>query len=281
MEIVNNMKRIFDHANYQLPLGSRWNKMLFWDVTLGCSPCSIGCMRCSSARTVYLNGDEHGIVDDSSGTPLFNEKVIIDGSALNMNFADNEQVFVCGRSDLFHESISNTFIQKVIGHAAIRPDCTFFVLTKRPIRIGQFKWPSHFWVGASIENQQMADSRLSHLTNVKAIRFASIKPCLGPIDLSPYKDCIDAVIVGGEYGPGARPMHKHWVYNIMNWCHANRKPFSFHNWGLWIPGRRSGNCINRRIGIDGMPSSVGQFVHTHLDGEDGTTIDGDTWDEYP
>lgn len=113
-------------------------------------------------------------------------------------------------------------------------------------------WPlPNVWLGVSVENQEAADERIPHLLNTPAaVRFLSVEPLLGPVSLRPYfhgmgalvnvrppivTPKIDWVIVGGESGPGARPMHPEWARSLRDQCEAANVPFLFKQWGEWKP----------------------------------------------
>jgi protein gp37 len=135
---------------------------------------------------------------------------------------------------------------------------TFQVLTKRHQRLKalsqQLKWPPNVWMGVSVENQHWADERIPALIEVPAaVRFLSIEPLLKPVNVSPFLDELEWVIVGGESGPKARPIQPEWVEQIRDDCSAAGVPFFFKQLG----GRTSksgGNKLNGRTWVD-MPSS--------------------------
>jgi protein gp37 len=111
----------------------------------------------------------------------------------------------------------------------------------------KFRWPlPNVWLGVSVENQAAADDRIPHLLTVPAaVRFLSCEPLLGPVDFrkvpgfnlagSAGLDIVRNfwVIVGGESGPGARPMHPDWARAIRDLCQNARVPFFFKQWGEW------------------------------------------------
>lgn len=157
------------------------------------------------------------------------------------------------------------------------------LLTKRPENIrlmvpdGWMKvWPTHIWVGTSVENQEQADKRIPELLKVPAkIKFLSCEPLLGPVDLgfpfvsdNPYmiEDHVDWVIVGGESGHGARPMQPIWAQSLRDQCNAAGVAFHFKQWGEYIA----------------KPSPRGEIqlykVGKH---EAGRLLDGRTWDQFP
>lgn len=127
-----------------------------------------------------------------------------------------------------------------------------------PANIYPAGWPANVWLGASIVNQEEADRDIPKLLSVPArVRFLSMEPLLGPVDLTgeylssklgayPFPklprehrtkmvDLLDWVIVGGESGPGARPMHPDWVRDLRDQCAAAGVPFLFKQWGEWVP----------------------------------------------
>lgn len=144
------------------------------------------------------------------------------------------KVFVNSMSDLFHPNISLAFIQRVFQ---VMRDCsrhTFQVLTKRAELLEYYDanlaWTPNIWMGVSVEDQKVI-SRIDHLRRSQShIKFLSLEPLLGPLpnlDLSG----IDWVIVGGESGPGARPMRESWVLDIQQQCAKAGVAFFFKQWG--------------------------------------------------
>ena len=147
-------------------------------------------------------------------------------------------VFVNSMSDLFHEQVPLSFIQNVFSVIEDTPQHTYQLLTKRSRRLRQIweqlPWPSNLWMGVSVESDRYL-FRSNDLRRVPAaIRFLSIEPLLGPL---PNLDLtgIDWVIVGGESGPGARPIQLEWVTNIRDACNAAEIAFFFKQWGGRTP----------------------------------------------
>lgn len=178
--------------------------------------------------------------------------------------------FVNSMGDLFHEDVSDEWILDALTVMAIAGHHTFQVLTKRADRMREFmsrsdllediytnwyswdggarevwSWPLHnVWLGVSIEDQARGRSRAWELANTPAaVRFWSCEPLLEDLgDLTPLclldtaedgKPAVHWVIVGGESGPGARPMHPDWARSIRDQCAAARVPFFFKQWGEW------------------------------------------------
>jgi protein gp37 len=194
------------------------------------------------------------------------------------------------------------------------PNLDWLLLTKRPENIMQMlprAWvsdgkpgefgptelvgsiPHNVRIGTSVENQKTADERIPHLFKVPAsVRFLSVEPLLGPVDFRKVPGfnriglSLSAwwVIVGGESGPNARPMHPDWVRSIRDQCQAAGVPYFFKQWGEWAPGKNfsetsgipSGESCDFGEGLDDNASvwRVGKKVA-------GRTLDGRTWDEMP
>jgi protein gp37 len=143
-------------------------------------------------------------------------------------------VFVNSMSDLFHEEIPESFILatfRVMNENRIH---TFQVLTKRAERLAELSdkitWTKNIWMGVTIESSDYLN-RIDCLNYTEAfVKFLSLEPLLGPIvNLNLSKT--DWVIVGGESGPGARPIHEEWVLEIRKQCQNASVPFFFKQWG--------------------------------------------------
>jgi len=274
--------------------GRRWIKMIFWEPVIGCTPCSPACIRCGSARGL---GDSltviHNITQNNPAFPeniserTFNGVIKLQPDELKKCFSVCSQVFVCGRSDLFHEAISVEYLKRILGVIEEHPDSTFFALTKRPRvlvdRQDQVVFPDNLWLGISAENQALVDSRLVFLKDIHCkYRNVSLKPLLGPVDLSEYISYLDFVIVGGETGIHARPMHPDWVRKVRDQCIAADISFQFHQWGSW--GLSTG--IDAKIWVNTLGSisltnNGGQPMKLVGRKEAGWMIDGAQWDQYP
>jgi protein gp37 len=143
-------------------------------------------------------------------------------------------VFVNSMSDLFQDKVPVTFIQDVFTTMRSAHWHQFQVLTKRSQRLlelnPQLEWAENIWMGVSVENEKY-QFRIDDLRQTgAAVKFLSLEPLLGPL---PHLNLsgIDWVIVGGESGPGARPIHKEWVTSIRDQCSAAGVSFFFKQWG--------------------------------------------------
>ena len=147
-------------------------------------------------------------------------------------------IFVNSMSDLFHKNVPDTYVDRVFDAMEAADHHVYQVLTKRSSRLATYvnrryattPAPKHIWLGVSVEDQ-MRSKRIAHLRRSNAtIRFLSVEPLLGrigPVDLFG----IDWVIVGGESGPGARPMDVTWAREIRDQCADQRVSFFFKQWG--------------------------------------------------
>ena len=201
-----------------------------WNPLTGCTKISHGCKFCYAERMSmrlkamgqrnYSNGFELTLHEHMLGLPL--------------KWKSPQLIFVNSMSDLFQDGVPIEFISRVFETMRAANWHLFQVLTKRSERLLELspllQWPDNVWMGVSVESQKYS-FRIDHLRRTAAkVKFLSLEPLLGP--LSKLKlDGIDWVIVGGESGPGARPMDKSWVVDIRDQCHRAGVPFFFKQWG--------------------------------------------------
>ena len=216
-----------------------------WNPVTGCTKVSPGCRHCYAERLSYRlqamgkahykNGFRLALHEDALATPF--------------TWRSSRLVFVNSMSDLFHEGVPLSFIQRVFQVMMDCPHHTFQVLTKRPeiaaAHGSQLPWPKNVWLGTSIENAK-AIVRVRHLRAIPAaIRFLSVEPLLEPIPRLPLTG-IHWVIVGGESGPGCRPMEPQWVRAIRDRCVARGVPFFFKQWG-GVNKKKAGRELDGRV----------------------------------
>lgn len=168
----------------------------------------------------------------------------------------SRRVFVNSMSDLFHKDVPTEFIQQVFSAIAEAPNHIFQILTKRSGRLAQLSsrldWPANLWMGVSVENEKTL-KRVDDLRRVPAaVRFLSCEPLLGPLPSLTLTD-VGWVIVGGESGPGARPMKEEWVQEILGKCRASDVPFFFKQWG-GVRKKTTGRELNDQT-YDEFPDS--------------------------
>lgn len=247
-----------------------WTDMT-WNPVTGCTPISEGCQNCYAKRMAKRLAGRCGYPADD---PF---KVTLHPERLNepLKWKTPRRVFVCSMSDLFHEDVPFEYIHVIWDIIKACPQHTFLILTKRPQRMAEvvnriyglerLGWSKgfwdHVWLGVTAENQQHANERIPILLQIPAaVRFVSVEPMLGPVDLSKWKpfdgECycqddpkgckprlskncpetaIDWVICGGETGPGARPMHPDWVRSLKDQCQDAGVPFFLKS--LYIDGK--------------------------------------------
>ena len=225
-----------------------------WSPMTGCTPISEGCEHCYAERMARrFNHVEHHdgyeVVNDAYFAPTFHPNRL----DIPLHWRKPRRVFVCSMSDLFHEAFTDEQRLRVFARMDAAGWHTFMVLTKRPGRMHRFmldhadRWTTksgvmlpNVWLGVTAENQQRADERIPILLDTPAaVRFVSVEPMLGPIsgwaslaapDMWAWRS-LDWVILGGETGPGARPMQPEWALDVYRQCRAARVPFFFKQAG--------------------------------------------------
>jgi protein gp37 len=209
-----------------------------WNPVRGCTKISAGCKHCYAERFAerfrgvaghpYEQGFDLRLVPERLGDPL--------------RWHEPRTIFVNSMSDLFHSGVPDDYICTIFDVMKIARWHTFQVLTKRAerlrdllsTRLREAAEYDHIWWGISVENRRDGLPRIEHLRRSPApVKFLSIEPLLeslGVIDLAG----LSWVIVGGESGPGARPMLEEWVLSVREQCRAVGVPFFFKQWGgVW------------------------------------------------
>jgi len=177
---------------------------------------------------------------------------------LPLRWKQPRMIFVNSMSDLFHREVPTDFIRDVFSVMRKASHHRFQVLTKRSRRMAELgaklEWPENVWAGVTVENEACR-FRMEHLKQVPAkVKFVSLEPLLTSLpDLD--LDGIDWVIVGGESGPGARPMRMEWVTDIRDQCLAAGVPFFFKQWG-GVAKKRAGRKLEGRT-WDEIPALAG------------------------
>src|SRR6266481_3193279 len=226
-----------------------------WNPVRGCTKISPGCAHCYAEtfaerfRGVQGHPYEQG----------FDLRLVPEKLSEPLRWSTPKMIFVNSMSDLFHQGIPDHYVLHVVRVMEMAHWHTFQILTKRSERLRdllrtQLRFAaelSHIWWGVSVENQEYGLPRIAHLQDAPTSnRFLSIEPLLedlGTLSL----DGISWAIVGGESGPGARPMRKEWVLSIKTQCRRAGVSFFFKQWG-------------------GVRKSL-----------NGRKLDGRTYDEFP
>lgn len=206
-----------------------------WNPVRGCTKISPGCKHCYAERFAerfrgieghpFGQGFDLRLVPEKLGEPL--------------RWSEPKMIFVNSMSDLFHDDVPDSFIEQVAVTMQLAKWHTYQVLTKRPERMKKLLNGSlreaaaekHIWWGVSVEDKKYGVPRIAELqATPAAVRFLSVEPLLEDVGILPL-DGIAWVIVGGESGPGARPMKESWVISIQEQCKDAGVPFFFKQWG--------------------------------------------------
>ncbi|MEO1130504.1 MAG: phage Gp37/Gp68 family protein [Planctomycetota bacterium] len=240
-----------------------------WNPVAGCTPVSPGCLNCYAARMALRLGSMPNRAGEKyrgtasrarDGRPVFSGKITLDEQVLDepRRWRLGRIIFVNSMSDLFHEDVPLDYIKRVFAVMEECPQHTFQVLTKRPEKMievaKQLPWPPNIWMGTSVETRRYFERvRILQRLRAASIRFLSCEPLLGPLPRLPLAN-IDWVIVGGESGPGARPMAEEWVLRIKEQCEARGVHFFFKQWG-GTNKRTTGRHIQGQT-FDEMPEAI-------------------------
>lgn len=232
-----------------------------WNPVAGCSVLSEGCTNCyamrMAARLAAMGNLKYkGTTRKTGGRHKWTGKIYLDHKALTspMRIKKPSLIFVNSMSDLFHEDVPLSFIQKVFKTIADTPHHTYQILTKRSERLrelsDELEWSSNLWMGVSVEGRKYK-YRINDLRKTGAkVKFLSLEPLLEPLGRMNLRR-IHWVIVGGESGPNARPIEEEWVRSIRDECVEKDVAFHFKQWG----------GVNKK--------------------KTGRTLQGKTWDQLP
>jgi protein gp37 len=281
-----------------------------WNPVVGCTHVSAGCDNCYAAREASGRLSGHPVYKGLAVDGKFTGEVRLLPERLDqpLHWTRPRRIFVNSMSDLFHADVPWTFAAEVFAVMSMAQH-QFQILTKRPgvmaSRVshplfklhlnserlkrgvsvlpdsrqadGTYAWPlKNVWLGTSVEDEAAA-FRIDALRKVPAVlRWLSMEPLLGPV--RPDLTGIDWVVVGGESGPGARPMHPDWARALRDQCVAAGVPFLFKQWGEWAPpdliGYQTEHGPVRRFDDGTVVDRIGKK-------RAGRVLDGRTWDEYP
>lgn len=242
-----------------------------WNPGTGCTKVSPGCKNCyAKAFAERFRGVPGHPYEQGFDLKLWPERL-----TLPLKWRKPRLIFVNSMSDLFHEGVPDEFISQVFEVMRKANWHTFQVLTKRSERMlawtgerycpadermpGKQLWPPNVWIGVSVESQEYT-WRIRNLVRAPArVRFLSLEPLLGPIELPiELMRGIHWVIVGGESGHGARPMQPEWALSLLRQCQNLGVPFFFKQWGAH-------NSEGKRVGKKSA----------------GRVLVGRTWDDMP
>lgn len=272
-----------------------------WNPVTGCTPAGKGCAHCYAARM-------HGRFQESlyGGRPFSTVVCHEDRLDQPLKWKKPRTVFVDSMGDLFHENASKVFISRAVDMMERCKQHTFIILTKRIRRVYDLAdiwtedFPKNVFIGPSCSTQDEADRDIPGALSIPGNIIVSLEPLLGPVDLSawlgknllPSQHCLSnwvidglsGVIVGGETGPGARPMHPDWVRSLRDQCAETNTPFFFKQWGEWLHGSMYRECLrelpNDLARLPHLPASIGQYARIGKR-RAGRLLDGRTHDDLP
>lgn len=258
--------------------GIEWTNAT-WNPMVGCSVHTAGCTNCYAMKQAAVIPAKHyeGVIQVKNGNPVWTGRLNQSPPhILNKprTIKKPSMIFVNSMSDFFHENMKLEWQLDAIKVMEDTPQHVYQILTKRPENIMKFvesygfAFPDNVWVGATMERHDYRH-RIDLLREVPArVRFLSIEPLVGDpgtLDLSG----IHWVIVGGESGPGARPMQLEWVLSTRDQSVAQGVPYFFKQWG--IPQ-------NNPIFKSGGSKAVNQLDPV---GKGGSLIEGQSWKQFP
>lgn len=288
---------------------------------VGCSHCSPGCDNCYAERFAArlekspnpkISSKYTGVVDERG---KWTGVIDFDVSCLVKLPRKPNRIFVGSMCDLFHDSVMDSHLEQIMGHIGLTCDNahhTFMLLTKRPERMHEFftRWKpcraiKNIWLGVTVCNQAEADEKIPLLLQTPAaMRFVSVEPMLGPVDLTrylemeerryrgddasgfiDYEPLLHWVICGGETGPGARPMHPDWVRGLRDQCQTVGTSFFFKSWGKWVTENQSPEDIvlpgHSTVPKGWRGRKYEDSIYCVGKRRSGRLLDGREWNEIP
>ncbi len=224
-----------------------------WNPVTGCTKISPGCKHCYAERLanrLRLMGQKNY----RNGFAVTLQPQMLE---LPLRWKSPRRIFVNSMSDLFHEDIPLAYIQRVFNIMHKADWHQYQVLTKRAERLEALSrdlpWAPQIWMGVSVEGADYVD-RIDYLRKTGAhVKFLSLEPLLGPLRKLNLRR-IDWVIVGGESGPGARPVDPAWVTDIRDQCVRAGAAFFFKQWG-GVNKKQTGRQLEGRT-WDEMPEAI-------------------------
>ena len=262
-------------------------------IAMRCTGISPGCEHCWHLRTADRLGCNEGLPLDERKALIGDGPFILRDRELSAPLrAKNPAVIgVQFMGDLFHEAVPDEFIGKAYHQMFKFTEHTYLILTKRPHRMVDMIPPQitdfpHIYHGLTICNQQEADEKIPIFLQVPGNLWICVEPMLSEINLHlrikhdpkgkerMRRDIIKGVVLGGETGPGARPMHPEWVRSVRDQCAEAGVPFFFKQWGKHRPGLKElfGNHYECRL--KQMPDRY-EIMNA------GRLLDGRTHDDLP
>lgn len=300
----------------------------------GCTKVSPGCDHCYAETLDHRTGGAHwgaGAERRRTGVKNWNDPVRWNAKAdaFLAEHGRRQRVFCASMADVFDNQVPDQWREDLFELILATPNLDWLLLTKRIGNVGNmlpvpFDFDKHYpnvWLGATIVDQEEANRDIPKLLAVSAAKcFLSMEPLLGPVNLTRlpvgggwydvlggwrdvkhwfpgFENQIDWVIVGGESGPGARPMHPDWARSLRDQCASAGVPFLFKQWGEWTPGENvkssNGAVKTAKLFSGGWSFSKEELSDSggHVDDEPdlyrigkkeaGRFLDGRNWDGVP
>ncbi|MCL5278398.1 MAG: phage Gp37/Gp68 family protein [Planctomycetes bacterium] len=224
-----------------------------WNPVTGCTKLSPGCRNCYAERMAKrLRAMGQRSYRNGFGLTCHPELL-----ELPLRWKQPKMVFVNSMSDLFHADVPLDFIQRIFATMSRARHHVFQILTKRADRLLELspsvEWTENIWMGVTVESAAYKNRINALRASGAFLKFLSLEPLLGDLGQLDLAG-IDWVIVGGESGPGARPMFPEWVRSIRNQCIRRSLPFFFKQWG-GINKKKAGRMLDGRT-WDQMPASA-------------------------
>ena len=309
---------------------------------IGCTRVSPGCDNCYAAVSTPARAMKiaWGASESRHRTAPTTWKDPIKWNARHEEFfaqyGRRQRVFCASLADVFDNAVSVQWRYALLRLIMDTPNLDWLLLTKRignaeamleqamrALTVGREGWRDNYlsnvWIGATIVNQEEADRDIHKLLDTPGrVRFLSMEPLLGPVDLGKWmfeccgnfdvgaeymgqqegvccgrpepKGCIDWVIVGGESGRGARPMHPEWARSLRDQCASAGVAFLFKQHGEWMPGARESGMVTLRFSSAEATGPQNPEWFEWADGAisakvgkkaAGRELDGRTHDEFP
>lgn len=216
-----------------------------WNPVTGCDKISPGCKFCYAERLAFRL-KAMGQANYRNGFELTLQPTMLEKP---LSWKKPQVIFVNSMSDLFHKDIPEYYIQQVFDVMRRAHWHQFQVLTKRADRLEELSpsidWPANVWMGVSVESEKYL-SRIDHLRRTGAkTKFLSLEPLIGPLP-NMNLEGIHWAIVGGESGPGCRPMSEVWALDIRDQCKKAKVPFFFKQWG-GVNKKRAGRELEGKL----------------------------------
>ena len=221
-----------------------------WNPVTGCTKVSPGCKHCYAER-LSKRLKAMGQANYRNGFTVTLQPSMLE---LPLRWKTPKRIFVNSMSDLFHDDVPADYIKRIFEVMGRAHWHQYQVLTKRSDRVSELSkeldWAQQIWMGVSVESEKYT-YRIDDLRKTAAhVKFLSLEPLFGPLRKLDLRG-IDWAIVGGESGPGARPINPEWVKEIRDQCLKASVPFFFKQWG-GVQKKKTGRTLEGRT-WDEMP----------------------------